>query len=90
MQGILKKAVSGALDAAQKELAVAAASAINNAAARAIKGRCLSCDREVQPRRPEPLGPLPSKAGMCTLLTVIGAMHHAVSVFSTAAAQAVA
>lgn len=66
MQGILKKAVTGALEAAQKELALAAAAAINNAAARAIKSRCLSCDHEVHPVRPESVGPLPSKAGART------------------------
>lgn len=63
LQKILKKAVGGALESARKELAIAAATAVNSAAARAIKSRCLSCDREVTPIRKESVGPLPSKEG---------------------------
>lgn len=60
----MRKTANAALEGARLELEAAAARAVTSAAARAVKSRCLSCDREVTPVRPEPLGPLPSAAGL--------------------------
>lgn len=60
----MRKTANAALEGARLELEAAAARAVTSASARAIKSRCLSCDRDVAPVRPEPLGPLPSAAGL--------------------------
>lgn len=64
VQALMRKTANAALEGARLELEAAAARAVTSAAARAIKSRCLSCDRDVAPVRPEPLGPLPSAAGL--------------------------
>jgi hypothetical protein len=56
---LLKQAAAAALAAAN-----AAMTAAPPAPGRALKGTCLACDRELETRRPEPLGPLPSAAGL--------------------------
>jgi hypothetical protein len=60
---LLRKAVAMALDTYR---AAAEASAVEMASqpGRALKSKCLSCDRDINMFRPLPLGPLPSAAGL--------------------------
>ena len=63
VQKLLRKAVTVALEAYRAAAEAAAAEAVGQAG-RALKSKCLSCDRDVEPFRPLPLGPLPSAAGL--------------------------
>eukprot|EP00892_Ulva_mutabilis_P012383 jgi/Ulvmu1/9517/UM053_0005.1 len=74
-QALMRKTANVALEAARLELEAAAARAVTSAAARAIKSRCLSCDRDVAPVRPEPLGPLPSACGLLPMADKFGGAH---------------
>jgi hypothetical protein len=65
VQRILRQAVAMALSAYRSAAEAAAAeAAAAGQPGRALKSKCLSCDRDVTPFRPPPLGPLPSAAGL--------------------------
>lgn len=65
VQKILRQAVAMALSAYRTAAEAAAAeAAAAGQPGRALKSKCLSCDRDVTPFRPLPLGPLPSPAGL--------------------------
>ena len=65
VQALLRQAVAMALSAYRAAAdAAAAEAAAAGQPGRALKSKCLSCDRDVEPWRPPPLGPLPSAAGL--------------------------
>lgn len=67
VQQLLRRASTQAAAACRAEALEAVAAATQPSAARALKATCLSCNREVSPTRPAPVGSLASAAGTLPL-----------------------